>query len=175
MPHTLRNASRCHVSCRRKICIDAHIQIRVVHVLILNNLFLLPNITRWINSLQNISSSLWSHINPPWICKPFLFEGINNWPNLCHKFWGWWGDDNPSIGVSDTHVLLLNEYIVELNPAKFKILNQILNWIFLQIFELNIFLNCKFLNWIFFWIEFSCKFLNWIFFWIEFSWNFWIE
>ena len=96
MPHTLRNASRCHVSCRRKICIDAHIQIRVVHVLILNNLFLLPNITRWINSLQNISSSLWSHINPPWICKPFLFEGINNWPNLCHKFWGWWGDDNPS-------------------------------------------------------------------------------
>ena len=45
------------------------------------------------------------------------------------------------IGVSDTHVLLLNEYIVELNPAKFNILNQILNWICLQIFELNIFLN----------------------------------
>ena len=31
------------------------------------------------------------------------------------------------VGVSDTHVLLLNEYIVELNPAKFNILNQILN------------------------------------------------
>ena len=33
----------------------------------------------------------------------------------------------PQVGVSDTHVLLLNEYIVELNPAKFNILNQILN------------------------------------------------
>ena len=31
------------------------------------------------------------------------------------------------LGVSDTHVLLLNEYIVELNPAKFNILIQILN------------------------------------------------
>ena len=46
------------------------------------------------------------------------------------------------LGVSDTHVLLLNEYIVELNPANFNILNQILNWIFLI-----------FLNWNFFWIE----------------------
>ena len=67
----------------------------------------------------------------------------------------------PQVGVSDTHVLLLNEYIVELNPAKFNILNQILNWIFLQIFELNIFLN-----WIFL-IEY--------FFELNFLANFWIE
>ena len=31
------------------------------------------------------------------------------------------------VGVSDTHVFLLNEYIVELNSANFNILNQILN------------------------------------------------
>ena len=67
----------------------------------------------------------------------------------------------PQVGVSDTHVLLLNEYIVELNPAKFKILNQILNWIFLQIFELNIFWIANF------WIEY--------FFELNFLANFWIE
>ena len=38
----------------------------------------------------------------------------------------WWSEES-RVGVSDTHVLLLNEYIVELNPAKFNILNQILN------------------------------------------------
>ena len=32
-----------------------------------------------------------------------------------------------SLGVNDTPVFLLNEYIVELNPANFNILNQILN------------------------------------------------
>ena len=32
------------------------------------------------------------------------------------------------IGVNDTPVFLLNEYIVELNPADFNILNQILNF-----------------------------------------------
>ena len=31
------------------------------------------------------------------------------------------------LGVNDTPVFLLNEYIVELNPANFNILNQILN------------------------------------------------
>ena len=31
------------------------------------------------------------------------------------------------VGVNDTPVFLLNEYIVELNPANFNILNQILN------------------------------------------------
>ena len=31
------------------------------------------------------------------------------------------------LGVNDTPVFLLNEYIVELNPASFNILNQILN------------------------------------------------
>ena len=31
------------------------------------------------------------------------------------------------IGVNDTPVFLLNEYVVELNPANFNILNQILN------------------------------------------------
>ena len=33
----------------------------------------------------------------------------------------------PPLGVNDTPVFLLNEYIVELNPANFNILNQILN------------------------------------------------
>ena len=33
----------------------------------------------------------------------------------------------PTLGVNDTPVFLLNEYIVELNPANFNILNQILN------------------------------------------------
>ena len=60
-------------------------------------------------------------------------------------------DEVLKLGVSDTHVLLMNEYIVELNPAKFNILNQILNWIFVAnfwieyFFELNFFVN--------FWIE----------------------
>ena len=31
------------------------------------------------------------------------------------------------VGANDTPLFLLNEYIVELNPANFKILNQILN------------------------------------------------
>ena len=31
------------------------------------------------------------------------------------------------VGVNDTPVFLLNEYVVELNPANFNILNQILN------------------------------------------------
>ena len=35
--------------------------------------------------------------------------------------------NHPDIGVNDTPVFLLNEYIVELNPANFNILNQILN------------------------------------------------
>ena len=34
---------------------------------------------------------------------------------------------DPVVGVNDTPVFLLNEYIVELNPANFNILNQILN------------------------------------------------
>ena len=35
--------------------------------------------------------------------------------------------DASTVGVNDTPVFLLNEYIVELNPANFNILNQILN------------------------------------------------
>ena len=35
--------------------------------------------------------------------------------------------DCERVGVNDTPVFLLNEYIVELNPANFNILNQILN------------------------------------------------
>ena len=46
---------------------------------------------------------------------------------LAHRLQGQPGASCLVIGVSDTHVLLLNEYIVELNPAKFNILNQILN------------------------------------------------
>ena len=72
------------------------------------------------------------------------------------------------LGVNDTPVFLLNEYIVELNPANFNILNQILNWIFLKFLKLNNFLNLISLNWIMFWIEFCPKFSYWIFYWIEF-------
>ena len=75
---------------------------------------------------------------------------------------------SPSIGVNDTPVFLLNEYIVELNPANFNILNQILNWIFLKFLKLNNFFNWIYLNWIMFWIEFCPKFSYWIFYWIEF-------
>ena len=81
------------------------------------------------------------------------------------------------IGVNDTLVFLLNEYIVELNPANFNILNQILNWIFLKFFKLNNFLNLIFLNWIIFWIEFCPNFPFWIFYGIEFcpEISYWIE
>ena len=74
------------------------------------------------------------------------------------------------LALSDTHIFLLNEYIVELNPANFNILNQILNWI------------CKkWIFWIIFWIEFFPKLVCWIFYWIEFCPNisywifYWIE
>ena len=73
-----------------------------------------------------------------------------------------------SVGVNDTPVFLLNEYIDELNPANFNILNKILNWISLKFFKMNNFLNWIFLNWIIFWIEFCPKFSYWIFYWIEF-------
>ena len=73
-----------------------------------------------------------------------------------------------NLGVNDTPVFLLNEYIVGLNPANFNILNQILNWIFLKFLKLNNFLNLISLNWIMFWIEFCPKFSYWIFYWIEF-------
>ena len=72
------------------------------------------------------------------------------------------------VGVNDTPLFLLNEYIVELNPANFKILNQILNWIFLKFLKFNNFFNWISLNWIMFWIEFCPKFSYWIFYWIEF-------
>ena len=72
------------------------------------------------------------------------------------------------LGVNDTPVFLLNEYIIELNPANFNILNQILNWIFLNFFKLNNVLILIFMNWIIFWIEFCPKFSYWIFYWIEF-------
>ena len=57
--------------------------------------------------------------------------------------WWWWCSSLVSwlLGVNDTPVFLLNEYIVEVNPANFNILNQILNWIFLKFFKLIIFLN----------------------------------
>ena len=96
--------------------------------------------------------------------------------------WGWKGLyenklEDAQLGVNDTPVFLLNEYIVELNPANFNILNQILNWIFLNFFKLNNFLNLIFLNWIIFWIEFCPNFSYWIFYGIEFcpEISYWIE
>ena len=47
------------------------------------------------------------------------------------------------LAMLDTHIFKLNEYFVELNPANFKVLNRILNWI-----------HHKKLFWIIFWIEF---------------------
>ena len=32
-----------------------------------------------------------------------------------------------AVAMLDTHIFKLNEYFVELNPAKFKVLNRILN------------------------------------------------
>ena len=46
--------------------------------------------------------------------------------------------------VGDTLVFYLNEYFIELNQAKLKILNKFLNWIFWEKILLN-----NFLNWIF--------------------------
>ena len=48
-----------------------------------------------------------------------------------------------AIALIDTHVFKLNEYFVEFNPANFKVLNQILNWIH----HTKIILN-NLLNWI---------------------------
>ena len=48
-----------------------------------------------------------------------------------------------SLAMIDTHVFKLNEHSVELNPANFKVLNQILNWIH----HTKIILN-NLLNWI---------------------------
>ena len=53
---------------------------------------------------------------------PELF--IENWPRRGHD--GSWVGIKV-LGVNDTPVFLLNEYIVELNPANFNILNKILN------------------------------------------------
>ena len=33
------------------------------------------------------------------------------------------GDDDDDVALSDTHVFLLNEYLIELNTANFKMLN----------------------------------------------------
>ena len=54
--------------------------------------------------------------------------------------------------VNDTLVFYLNEYFIELNQAKFKCLNQFLNWIFQEKRLLNNFL-----------MEYSWKKLYWIF------------
>ena len=58
-------------------------------------------------------------------------------PSLCRVEGAFYGMDgflrcgvssiHDDVGVNDTPVFLLNEYIVELNPANFNILNQILN------------------------------------------------
>ena len=48
-----------------------------------------------------------------------------------------------SLAMIDTHVFKLNEHSVELNPANFKVLNRILNWIH----HTKIILN-NLLNWI---------------------------
>ena len=76
-----------------------------------------------------------------------------------------------AIGVNDTPVFLLNEYIVELNPANFNILNQILNWIYLNWIMFWIEFCAKFSYWIFYWIEFCPKISYWIFYWTESGWK----
>ena len=102
------------------------------------------------------------------MCRWVFLPGYKLWLrlNLNHQKLDTWSSS--LVGVNDTPVFLLNEYIVELNPANFNILNKILNWIFLKFFKLNNFLNWIYLNWIMFWIEFCPKFSYWIFYWIEF-------
>ena len=83
------------------------------------------------------------------------------------KFFG----KRENLGVNDTPVFLLNEYIVELNPANFNILNQILNWISLNWIMFWIEFCPKFSYWIFYWIEFCPKISYWIFYWTESGWK----
>ena len=91
-----------------------------------------------------------------WVRFPELLEvGFQNRECWC------------SLGVNDTPVFLLNEYIVELNPANFNILNQILNWISLNLIMFWIEFCPKFSYWIFYWIEFCPKISYWIFYWTE--------
>ena len=63
------------------------------------------------------------------------------WKHL--KDFAWVDTKRETVGVIDTHIFLLNEYIFELNIANFNILNKILNWIFLNKFELNNFVNAE--------------------------------
>ena len=54
----------------------------------------------------------------------------------------------------------MNEYFIELNQAKSKVLNKFLNWIFSEKRLLNNFLNWIFLKklyWIILWIELYCE------------------
>ena len=77
--------------------------------------------------------------------------------------------------VSNTLVFWLNEYFIELNQAKFKFLNQFLNWIFRGKRLLNNFLieySWKKWYWIIPWIEFYREMNEWIIFWIDIC-HFW--
>ena len=56
--------------------------------------------------------------------EEYLLKAALEVPNMCPQEVS---DLGTEIGVNDTPVFLLNEYIVELNPANFNILNQILN------------------------------------------------
>ena len=113
------------------------------------------------NSLETVFLIRSQHRNRGWCWNGFF-------SSLCRHHYRLPVVKGANLGVNDTPVFLLNEYIVELNPANFNILNQILNWIFLKFLKLNKFLNWISLNWIMFWIEFCPKFSYWIFYWIEF-------
>ena len=66
-----------------------------------------------------------SHSGPGWLIK--LLVGIRHRPAQTPPHHQGSSLKHPLVGVNDTPVFLLNEYIVELNPANFNILNQILN------------------------------------------------
>ena len=83
---------------------------------------------------QSSSPFCWSSVpeylvdHPPWIQSAHTLMELG-----AGTLFSLWPEGLSNVGVNDTPVFLLNEYIVELNPSNFNILNQILNWIFLEI------------------------------------------
>ena len=75
----------------------------------------------WISHIEKIvkcvlpvTSAFATSALRPWLCKIYPYIKAT-------------GPTGKGIALSDTQAFLFNEYIVELNPANFNILNQILN------------------------------------------------
>ena len=57
------------------------------------------------------------------------------WKHL--KDFAWADTELERVGVIDANIFLLNEYIFELNPANFNILNKVFNWILSKKFTIE--------------------------------------